>query len=85
VESAPSEEADDAIRWLFVAMAHARLGHPAEARRWLNEATVWTEPALQRKPWEEPLPWDQRLLLQRLRREAAGFVVPAPARGGLAR
>jgi hypothetical protein len=77
-ESAPTVEGDDAVRSLFVAMAHARLGHPAEARRWLKEATVWTEPALQRKPWEEPLPWDQRLLLQRLHLEAAALIHPPP-------
>src|SRR5437016_4712423 len=60
--------------WLFLAMAHARLGHAAEARQWLEEAAAWMEEPLQRKPWENPLPWDQRLILQRLRREAEALV-----------
>ena len=32
--------------WLFLAMAHQRLGHAAEARRWLDQASRTTEDVL---------------------------------------
>jgi WD40 repeat protein/tetratricopeptide (TPR) repeat protein len=62
--------------WLFLAMAQARLGHATEARPCLEKAAAWMEEALQRKPWEKPLPWDERLILQHLRREAEALVQP---------
>ena len=66
--------------WFFLAMAHHRLGHADEARRWLEKATQATEEAL--KPPAEPpgksaepsgaIPpdWKRKLTLQLLRREA---------------
>jgi WD40 repeat protein/tetratricopeptide (TPR) repeat protein len=70
----------EATSWLFLAMGHARLGHGAEARPWLEKAAAWIEEALTRKPEENPLPWDQRLILQRLRREAEALILPAGPR-----
>jgi hypothetical protein len=56
---------------LFLAMCHARLGHPSEARQWLERAVRWIEQAAHQKPEDgTPLAWDQRLELQRLRHEA---------------
>jgi tetratricopeptide (TPR) repeat protein len=64
--------------WFFLAMAHHRLGHAAEARRWLDKAVHGTEEAL-KLPAEppgksihpSPRPhWDQKLTLHLLRREA---------------
>jgi tetratricopeptide (TPR) repeat protein len=66
--------------WFFLAMAHRRLGHADEARRWLEKATRATEEAL--KPPAEPpgksaepsgaIPpsWKGKLTLQLLHREA---------------
>jgi tetratricopeptide (TPR) repeat protein len=53
--------------WLFLAMSHHRLGHAAEARRWLNKAARWME--------QNPRPdWGTRLELQLLRREAESVI-----------
>jgi tetratricopeptide (TPR) repeat protein len=67
--------------WFFLAMAHHRLGHAAEAHRWLNKGIHGVEEALKlsaEPPGESihpsgtlPTPhWNQRLTLQLLRREA---------------
>ncbi len=70
--------------WFFLAMAHHRLGHADEARRWLDKATQGTEEAL--KSHAEPLGnsrnpdgvippnWNRRLTLQLLRREAEQLI-----------
>ena len=66
--------------WFYLAMAHHRLGHADEARRWLDRAVQGTEEAL--KSPAEPLGksgnpdgvippnWNRRLTLRLLRREA---------------
>src|SRR5262249_30251423 len=43
----PSMEVVQAYDWLFLAMAHARLGHAADARQWLEKAATWIEESLQ--------------------------------------
>ena len=70
--------------WFFLAMAHQRLDHTTEARRWLDKASRPTEEAL--KPLAEPpekssmaagtIPpnWARKLTLQLLRREAEQLV-----------
>jgi serine/threonine protein kinase/WD40 repeat protein/tetratricopeptide (TPR) repeat protein len=70
--------------WFVLAMAHHRLGHAEEARRWLDKAIEGTEQAL--KPLAEPLGnsgnseggippnWSRRLTLQLLRREAETLI-----------
>jgi WD40 repeat protein/Flp pilus assembly protein TadD len=66
--------------WSYLAMAHHRLGHADEARRWLDRAVQGTQEAL-KSPAEPPaksgnadgvIPpnWDRRLTLGLLRREA---------------
>jgi tetratricopeptide (TPR) repeat protein len=57
--------------WLFLAMAHHRLGHAAEARQWLDKTIQWAE---QKQADAEPLTWLQRVQLQLLRREAEGLI-----------
>jgi serine/threonine protein kinase/WD40 repeat protein/tetratricopeptide (TPR) repeat protein len=37
------EKGGDAGQWFFLAMAHWRLGHKGEARRWYDRAVAWTD------------------------------------------
>jgi serine/threonine protein kinase/WD40 repeat protein len=61
--------------WLFLAMAHHRLGNAAGAKVWLAKAAHWLELAdagkVQSRWVKLPLPWDQRLELEILAREAS--------------
>ena len=72
----------NAYDWLFLALAHHRLGHAGEARRWLEKAVAWIERATQgqlkdaRTP--TPLRWNDRVALEALRREAEAVLGPAP-------
>jgi hypothetical protein len=70
--------------WFYLAMAHHRLGHADEARRWLDQAVQGTDEAL-KSPAEPPaksgkpdgvIPpnWDRRLTLGLLRREAEQWI-----------
>jgi len=71
--------------YFFLAMAHHRQGHAAEARRWLDKGVQGTEKAL-KPPAAEPsgkfrnsdgvIPpnWHRRLTLQLLRREAEQLI-----------
>lgn len=68
-----SDQKRPAQTWLFLAMAHQRLGHAEEAKKWLSTATEWIDKAMQRNPKDtqgRALSWDQRVELQLLRREA---------------
>jgi Flp pilus assembly protein TadD len=56
--------------WLFLAMAHQRLGHADEAKQWLGKAVAWIEKADR----EKTLSPNNRLELQWLRREAEPLV-----------
>jgi WD40 repeat protein/tetratricopeptide (TPR) repeat protein len=61
--------------WLFLAMAHHRLGHGAEARRWLDRATDWINREVrERSQWAVPLHWTVRLKLLTLEREAENLL-----------
>jgi tetratricopeptide (TPR) repeat protein len=62
--------------WFFLAMAHHRLGHIDEARRWLQKAVDWIEEAEARAPegQEDPLSWENRLELKLFRREAESLL-----------
>jgi eukaryotic-like serine/threonine-protein kinase len=62
-----------AYNWLFLAMAHSRRGHVEEAKKWHAKAIQWIDQETQKS--KEPgaansLPWNRRLTLQLLRREA---------------
>ncbi len=70
--------------WFYLAMAHHRLGHADEARRWLDRAVQGTQEALE-SPAEPPaksgntdgvIPpnWSRRLTLGLLRREAERWI-----------
>jgi WD40 repeat protein/Tfp pilus assembly protein PilF len=60
--------------WLFLAMAYQQLGHPEDAKRWLDKAVRGIQQVTGDKTRQadrgKPLPWSQRLELLLLRREA---------------
>jgi WD40 repeat protein/tetratricopeptide (TPR) repeat protein len=64
--------------YLFLAMAHQRLGHRREARQQLDQAAQWIADEDQ----GPPLSWDQRLLDHLLRREAEALIRPSQGRSG---
>jgi tetratricopeptide (TPR) repeat protein len=59
---AASPEGDCGANWLLLAMAHYRLGHADQARRWLAKGLGWRPDASR--------PWHERLRFELLRREA---------------
>jgi tetratricopeptide (TPR) repeat protein len=67
-----------AYNWVFLAMAHRRLGHIEEAKKWRDKAVQGIDQEMQKKPEQpaaaNPLPWNRRLTLQLLRREAEGLL-----------
>jgi WD40 repeat protein/serine/threonine protein kinase/Flp pilus assembly protein TadD len=73
----------NAYDWLFLAMAHHQLDKSEEARKWLTRATAWIDKALRedvadtRTP--SPLPWNDRVALGALRREAEELILGKPA------
>jgi hypothetical protein len=69
---------EDVMDWLYLAMAHHRLEHRDEARRWLDKA----EHALHHSAADQPpagakalLSWAQRLELRLLKREATALIM----------
>jgi hypothetical protein len=65
--------------WLFLAMAHSRLGHTDEARRGLDEADRWIATAdardqAQTTGKESYVGWYEKVEVAALRREAATVV-----------
>jgi tetratricopeptide (TPR) repeat protein len=73
----------DAPDWLFQAMAHHRLGHAEEARKWLDKAVAWIDQRKQLR-WEGAssdflIDWQVRLAYRVLRLEAEGLIAGSPA------
>jgi eukaryotic-like serine/threonine-protein kinase len=69
-----------ALDWLFLAMAHERLGHKEEARKWLAKAIAWRERSSQ-IPEEaaygkSSLRWDERAEVQLICKEANDLIRP---------
>jgi tetratricopeptide (TPR) repeat protein len=64
--------------WLFLAMAHQRLGEGEEAKNWLSKAVAWIEQAGKERAKKagesSALSWSQRLELGILRAEAEALV-----------
>ena len=66
------KEGGGSYTWLFLALAHKRLGHHEEARQWFDKFAAWYGKQ-QFKTWQERLQW------QRLHQEAKALVsVPPP-------
>jgi hypothetical protein len=66
--------------WLFLALAHYRLGHADEAKKWLTKAQQWIDKAP--KEGAGALPWDHRLELQLLRAEAEEAILSRKGKPG---
>ncbi|MBI3463760.1 MAG: protein kinase, partial [Planctomycetes bacterium] len=67
------ERGGGAVDWLFLAMAHHRLGQTAESREWLDKATTWIDRetnAKTRGTLGSRLTWQERLEIQLFRQEA---------------
>jgi WD40 repeat protein len=61
---------------LFLAMAHYRLGHANEARRWLRLGTAVDPIAMRTRDATGDTSWIRRLELEILRREARALIEP---------
>jgi tetratricopeptide (TPR) repeat protein len=68
-EPMPEGNTSRVYTWLFLAMTHYRLGHAEEARRWLSKAVQEID-----NPSGESRPWNRKLTLQLLRREAEALL-----------
>ena len=68
----------DALDWIFLAMAHQRLGHTGESRRWMDKAISWIDSSTKDKPKDDTfgarIDWQTWLALQVLRREAEALL-----------
>jgi hypothetical protein len=60
--------------WLFLALAHQKLQHAEEARKWLTKAQQWLDQAKDEKPGGPDLSWDRRPELQLIRAEAEALI-----------
>jgi WD40 repeat protein/Flp pilus assembly protein TadD len=75
------------LQWLFLAMTHDRLGHPKEARKWLDRSIQWLEESTPEKPKDAslgvPVSWPRWLLVNLQRYEAEALIRGSPAVAGL--
>ncbi len=63
--------------WIFLAMAHQERGRSAQAKKWLAKADAWFQEFLEGKseaPRSRPQPWNQRLQVELLLKEARELV-----------
>ncbi|MHB9080189.1 MAG: protein kinase domain-containing protein [Pirellulaceae bacterium] len=74
----PTSATASAYAWYLLAIAHGQLGQLDDARRWHERATSWMTAARaeQAQGTRAPWPWNRRLTLELLEREAAQ-VLPA--------
>jgi hypothetical protein len=63
--------------WLFLAMAHHKVGHVDVAKKWLEQSVRWLDQEIPGGQVESPNPnlgWNHRLALQLFRREAEAMI-----------
>jgi tetratricopeptide (TPR) repeat protein len=60
--------------WLFLAMAHHRLGQPVQARKWLDKANAEIGRMAKQKANDQPFGWVELLELRLLQREAEALL-----------
>jgi len=79
----PESGSSHAYTWFFLAMAHHKLGHDAEAKQWLDKAVGWLDNVMRRHDdgTGARLSWNRRLTLKLLRQEAEALVKPSGASG----
>src|SRR5262249_39756063 len=69
----------NATSWLFLALAHQKLGHIEEAQLWLEKASDWLDKAsrgdLKDRTVGTPLNWADQIALELLRREAEALIL----------
>jgi len=71
-------ESSPAYAWYFLAMAHHKLEHDAEAKKWLQKATEWTDKVIHEdEEGTTTLAWNRRLTLKLLREETEGMIGPS--------
>jgi tetratricopeptide (TPR) repeat protein len=71
----PIANSSPAYTWYFLAMAHHRLGHHEDAATWLSKARDVTDKALtDHDAGKATLPWNRRLTLVLLRKEAETLI-----------
>jgi tetratricopeptide (TPR) repeat protein len=64
-----------AYTWYFLAMAHHKLGHDDEAKKWLDKATEWTDKILaEEEEGTATVAWNRLLTLKLLREEAEAMI-----------
>ena len=77
----------EALDWIFLAMAHHRLGHAEEARKWLDKTVASIDRSAQDPPDgtspDSRIYWKTRLYYRVLRHEAEDLIGQAgpPTRG----
>ena len=65
--------------WFFLAMAHHRLGHGEESKKWLGNAVAWTENALrEHEQGVKEFPWIPAIKVKLLRQEAEALLKSGP-------
>jgi tetratricopeptide (TPR) repeat protein len=69
---------ESAVDWLFLAMAHQKLNHTEEAKKWLTKAQKWIDQSKEGNSDGARRSWDQRLELQLIRGEAEAVIGNAP-------
>jgi tetratricopeptide (TPR) repeat protein len=64
-----------ACPWFFLAMAHHRLDHVEESKKWLDKAVVWTDKTVREyEQGIQHLPWIAVLKLKLFRAEAEALI-----------
>ncbi len=72
------------LDWLVLAMAERKIGHPTDARRWLDRAESWIEGRLRDRPGglDRAIPehwrWRDGILMHLLVREARALIGAEP-------
>jgi tetratricopeptide (TPR) repeat protein/Tol biopolymer transport system component len=75
-DPSPDNGYSPAYMWLFLSMAHQRLGHKTEARKWLNRAVDHIDEELREVA---AVPWNRRVTFELLREEAEKLLQSAEA------
>ena len=78
-EPSEGQPTSPAYAWFFLAVAHQRLGHSEEAKKWLDKGVACADKTLHDEKQSDPaVPWNRRLTLKLFRAEAEALLKPAP-------